>query len=98
MALLSLQEKGIKKRKRSKLAYDEEAGEWRRRHGYKRANDDAEVPVIEAKATDVVRMIIHDKAAALLAGAAAGQYSWLDQQWGDTASSFNSTAGMYCGS
>jgi regulator of ribosome biosynthesis len=49
------QEKGIRKRKRSKLVYDDEAGEWRRRHGYKRANDDSEVPVIEAKAGDMVR-------------------------------------------
>jgi hypothetical protein len=55
MACCCLQEKGIRKRKRSKLVYDEEAGEWRRRHGYKRANDDNEVPVIEAKAGDMVR-------------------------------------------
>lgn len=53
--LSPLQEKGIKKRKRSKLTFDEEAGEWKRRHGYKRVNDDAEVPVIEAKSTDLVR-------------------------------------------
>jgi regulator of ribosome biosynthesis len=52
-----LQEKGIRKRKRSKLVYDDEAGEWRRRHGYKRANDDSEVPVIEAKAGDMVRFL-----------------------------------------
>ena len=48
------QEKGIRKRKRSKLVFDEDAGEWRRRHGYKRANDDADVPVIEARDTDQV--------------------------------------------
>ncbi|GIL88312.1 hypothetical protein Vretifemale_16225, partial [Volvox reticuliferus] len=44
--------KGIVKRKRSKLVYDETTGEWRRRHGYKRANDDNDIPIIEAKATD----------------------------------------------
>jgi hypothetical protein len=49
-----MQEKGITKRKRSKLVYDEEAGDWRRRHGYKRANDDADVPIIEARAGDQV--------------------------------------------
>lgn len=48
------QEKGIRKRKRSKMVYDEEAQEWKRRHGYKRANDDADVPVIEARSTDQV--------------------------------------------
>lgn len=51
---LHLQEKGIRKRKRSKLVFDEEAKEWRRRHGYKRVNDDADVPVIEARSTDKV--------------------------------------------
>lgn len=40
------------KRKRSKLTWDDEAQEWRRRHGYKRANDDADIPVIEARDTD----------------------------------------------
>ncbi|KAI8467061.1 MAG: ribosome biogenesis regulatory protein-domain-containing protein [Monoraphidium minutum] len=46
------QKKGIVKRKRSKLAFDEDAGEWRRRHGYKRLNDEAEVPIIEARPGD----------------------------------------------
>lgn len=49
------QEKGIVKRKRSKLVWDEDAQEWRRRHGYKRANDEADIPVIEARDTDMVR-------------------------------------------
>ncbi|GFR50857.1 hypothetical protein Agub_g13140, partial [Astrephomene gubernaculifera] len=44
--------KGIVKRKRSKLVYDDTVGEWRRRHGYKRANDDNDIPIIEAKASD----------------------------------------------
>lgn len=35
--------------------FDEEAGEYRRRHGYKRAGDEAEVPIIEASASDAVR-------------------------------------------
>ncbi len=42
--------KGIVKRKRSARVWDEDAGEWRGRHGYKRAGDPNEVPVIEAKA------------------------------------------------
>lgn len=43
------QRKGIQKTKRSKLEWDETAGEWRRRHGYKRVNDESEIPVIEAR-------------------------------------------------
>ncbi|XP_002965895.2 ribosome biogenesis regulatory protein homolog [Selaginella moellendorffii] len=46
------QSKGIKKRKRSKLDFDEDAGEWRRRYGYKRVADERDIPVIEAKSTD----------------------------------------------
>jgi regulator of ribosome biosynthesis len=46
------QKKGIVKQKRSKLAWDEDAGDWRRRHGYKKANDDGAVPIIEAKPGD----------------------------------------------
>ncbi len=46
--------KGIVKQKRSKLTFDETAGEWRRRFGYKRANDDNDIPIIEAKDTDKV--------------------------------------------
>ncbi|GAX73925.1 hypothetical protein CEUSTIGMA_g1375.t1 [Chlamydomonas eustigma] len=48
------QEKGITKRKRSKLAFDEASGDWKRRHGYGRANDEIDVPIIEAKPTDKV--------------------------------------------
>jgi hypothetical protein len=48
------QKKGIVKRKRSKLAWDEDAGEWKRRHGYKKANDDEAVPIIEARPGDEV--------------------------------------------
>ncbi len=46
--------KGIQKRKRSKLEWDDTAGEWRRRHGYKRVNDPNDVPVIEASSKDQV--------------------------------------------
>lgn len=46
------QTKGIKKRKRSKLEFDEGKEEWRRRHGYKRVNDENDIPIIEAKAGD----------------------------------------------
>ena len=49
------QRKGIVKRKRSREVFDEEAGEHRRRFGYKRAGDESEVPIIEASAADAVR-------------------------------------------
>ncbi|KAK9841014.1 hypothetical protein WJX81_005502 [Elliptochloris bilobata] len=44
--------KGIQKKKRPTTVWDEDAGEWRRRHGYKRASDAKEVPIIEASAED----------------------------------------------
>lgn len=53
--LPSLPPQGIRKRKRSKLVFDEDEGEWKRRFGYKRGNDDSEVPMIEARADDAVR-------------------------------------------
>eukprot|EP01018_Ginkgo_biloba_P005938 Gb_41748 [translate_table: standard] len=49
---LFAQKKGIKKRKRSKTVYDDQAGEWKRRYGYKRAGDDNNIPIIEAKPSD----------------------------------------------
>lgn len=49
------QRKGIEKRKRSKLEWDEAGGEWKRRYGYKRANDEGDVHVLDAKPGDVVR-------------------------------------------
>ncbi len=48
------QRKGITKHKRSKDVWDEEAGEYKRRFGYKRAGDESEVPIIEASASDQV--------------------------------------------
>lgn len=42
------QRKGIVKRKRSAMEFDETSQEWRRRFGYKKANDEAAVPIIEA--------------------------------------------------
>ncbi|XP_027332527.1 ribosome biogenesis regulatory protein homolog isoform X2 [Abrus precatorius] len=44
--------KGIQKRKKDKIVYDEQSGTWKRRYGYDRANDEDAVPIIEAKATD----------------------------------------------
>jgi regulator of ribosome biosynthesis len=44
------------KKKRSKEIWDEQAGEYRRRYGYKRAGDESEVPIIEATAADQVRL------------------------------------------
>lgn len=43
---------GIQKRKKDKMAYDEQTGSWKRLHGYDRVNDDNDIPIIEAKATD----------------------------------------------
>uniref|UniRef100_A0A7S0WWL2 Ribosome biogenesis regulatory protein n=1 Tax=Pyramimonas obovata TaxID=1411642 RepID=A0A7S0WWL2_9CHLO len=45
-------EKGITKRKRSKMEWDESAGEWRRRFGYKRVNDENDIIVVPAKPGD----------------------------------------------
>ena len=46
------QRKGITKRKRGKEVWDEEAGDYKRRFGYKRAGDELEMPIIEAAASD----------------------------------------------
>jgi regulator of ribosome biosynthesis len=50
-------EKGILKQKRSKLVYDENQQEWKRRHGYKKGNDETAVPIIEASADDKVGLL-----------------------------------------
>ncbi|KAL9237118.1 hypothetical protein vseg_011705 [Gypsophila vaccaria] len=46
------EKKGIKKRKKDKIAYDEKSASWKRTYGYDRANDENDVPIIEAKPTD----------------------------------------------
>ncbi|GLU09725.1 hypothetical protein SLE2022_265700 [Rubroshorea leprosula] len=46
------EKKGIKKRKKDKVAWDEQTGTWKRRYGYDRVNDDKDVPIIEAKMSD----------------------------------------------
>ena len=43
------EEKGITKRKRSKLAFDEPTQDWRRRHGYGKANGVNDLAIVEAK-------------------------------------------------
>lgn len=43
---------GIRNRKKDKVVWDEQTGTWKRRYGYDRVNDDADVPIIEAKMTD----------------------------------------------
>jgi regulator of ribosome biosynthesis len=45
-------DKGIVKRKRSKYAFDENTGEFKRRYGYDRVNDINDVAIIEAKKSD----------------------------------------------
>lgn len=45
--------KGIQKKKKDKILFDEQTGTWKRRHGYDRVNDDNDIPIIEAKETDV---------------------------------------------
>jgi len=42
------QRKGIQKRKRSNLEWDETTQEWRRRHGYKRVDDENDIPIMDA--------------------------------------------------
>ncbi|OAY71077.1 Ribosome biogenesis regulatory protein, partial [Ananas comosus] len=49
---LFAQMKGIKKHKKNKRVWDEQTGTWKRTHGYDRANDDKDIPIIEAKPTD----------------------------------------------
>lgn len=51
------QRKGIQKKKKDKLVWDESVGEWRRRFGYKRVNDPKDIHVLPAKATDQVCLI-----------------------------------------
>ncbi|KAK2080320.1 hypothetical protein QBZ16_000173 [Prototheca wickerhamii] len=46
---LFAERKGIVKRKRSKLVLDEASDTFKRRYGYKRANDESAIPVIEAR-------------------------------------------------
>ena len=41
------QKKGIQKRKKGRMAWDETAKEWKPRWGYKRANDDTKEWLIE---------------------------------------------------
>lgn len=43
---------GIKNRKKDKIEFDEKTGTWKRRYGYDHANDDDNVPIIDAKMTD----------------------------------------------
>lgn len=49
---------GIEKRKKDKLAFDEQTSTWKRRHGYDHVNDDKDIPIIEAKMTDGEYFII----------------------------------------
>jgi regulator of ribosome biosynthesis len=44
--------RGIKNRKKDKIEFDEKTGTWKRRYGYDHANDDDNVPIIDAKMTD----------------------------------------------
>lgn len=56
--MLSLKyDSGIQKRKKDKMAYDEQTGSWKRLHGYDRVNDDNDIPIIEAKATDGINIM-----------------------------------------
>ncbi|KAL6622360.1 hypothetical protein ACP70R_032239 [Stipagrostis hirtigluma subsp. patula] len=44
--------KGITKRKKNKREWDEQTQTWKRTYGYDRVNDDKDIPILEAKATD----------------------------------------------
>ncbi|KAL9251422.1 Ribosome biogenesis regulatory protein-like protein [Drosera capensis] len=46
---LFAQRKGIKKRKKAKVVFNEQTQKWKRSYGYDRVNDDADIPIIEAK-------------------------------------------------
>ncbi|GFP94126.1 ribosome biogenesis regulatory protein homolog [Phtheirospermum japonicum] len=43
---------GIQKRHKEKAVFDEQTGTWKCRCGYDRVNDDNDIPIIEAKASD----------------------------------------------
>jgi regulator of ribosome biosynthesis len=45
-------EKGIKKRKRSKMVFDEQTDEWRRRHGKDRAGDADKIIIMDGKLSE----------------------------------------------
>lgn len=47
-------EKGIVKKKKSKMEFDEVSQQWKRSHGYGRANDPLAVPIIDAEEGDQV--------------------------------------------
>lgn len=47
-------QKGIVKKKRSKLTFDEGEQTWKRRYGYQKVGDESAVPIIEASAADEV--------------------------------------------
>ena len=47
-------QKGITKKKRSKLVFDEGAQDWKRRFGYGKADDDEAIPIIEARKNEAV--------------------------------------------
>jgi regulator of ribosome biosynthesis len=44
--------KGIKKKKKSKIAWDETEQTWKRTHGYDKANDDSNQWLVEVKSSD----------------------------------------------
>ncbi|KAL3646788.1 hypothetical protein CASFOL_009332 [Castilleja foliolosa] len=44
--------RGIQKKHKEKVVFDEQAGTWKRRYGYDRVNDENDIPIIEAKASD----------------------------------------------
>lgn len=54
---LFAERKGIVKRKRSKLVLDEASDTFKRRYGYKRANDESAIPVIEARPNEEVSVL-----------------------------------------
>lgn len=52
-------QKGIQKRKKeSKVEWDESSQSWRRSHGYKKANDDNDLPIVEAQKGEQVGVCV----------------------------------------
>lgn len=48
---------GIQNKKKSKIAYDEKTGTWKRTYGYDHANDADDVPIIDAKMADGIHFL-----------------------------------------
>lgn len=63
---------------------EEGSGEWKRRYGYKRANDEKDIPILEAKATDGKSPVLSSHCGAFNAPILVLQWpaaGWHTKQW-----------------